>query len=76
MGTSKTMQSKYEWMMQTIKHFFLNDPEGVGVIDRGKLLAEFALANFTTERIGKDILRVLEKTLYIRVKGNDIFQRK
>lgn len=72
MGTSKTRQSKIEWLKETIKEFFKTKPSGK--IDTDKLLAEFAIANNSTARTGEEILRILELVKFIKVDGSNIIK--
>lgn len=70
MGTEKTRRQKIEWMTHAIQSFYSAKPNET--IDKSKLLAEFALQNFSTTRTGAEILKLLETTKRIKIKGGEI----
>jgi len=70
MGTRVSREVKVGWLTHRIEDFFKKRP--AGVISKEKLLAEFALRNMSTMRTGIEILTLLEKTNFIKVKGDDI----
>jgi len=70
MGTPQTRLNKISWMRGKINWFFDIHPNGS--IEKSKLLAEFAIANSSTERTGEEILRLLEKSGEITLKGEEI----
>ena len=74
MGTEKTRREKIEWMKNFIAVFFREKPGEV--IDRKKLLAMFALENYSSERVGQEILKLLDRTDYIQLEGDEIFNPK
>jgi len=57
-------KEKTDWMKQTIEGFFSKTP--AGAIDKDKLLAEFCLEFNSTERTGKEILKILNSTGLIK----------
>lgn len=70
MGTAKTRQHKIEWMRKAVETYFNKKP--AGTIDKHKLLAEFSIHNNSSERTGDEILRLLEKTNFIKVDDDEI----
>jgi hypothetical protein len=70
MGTENTRRFKIAWMENTIQAFFSKKPRGI--ISKERLLAEFSLANGSTERTGREILTLLEKTDRINIEEDDI----
>ena len=69
MGTTKSRIDKTKWLRETINTFFHNTKDPMDV---SKLLAAFALENGSTERTGKEILGLLEKVGFVKLKGGHI----
>ena len=74
MGFNNTRRSKIGWIKNIIQSFFSQKKDGI--ISRDKLIATFALENNSTERTGKEIIKLLEKTGYIKVNGDEIIYGK
>lgn len=65
-----TRQHKIEWVKAAITEFFKKNPKGK--ISAERFLAEFSLFFGSTERTGKEILKILEKTKFIKINGDEI----
>ena len=63
---------RVEWIKETIDGFFVKSPSGS--INRDKLVAQFCEQFNSTERTGKEILKMLENTNFIIIKANSIFK--
>jgi hypothetical protein len=63
-------KKKVEWLKDAISLFFSKKP--TGKISRDKLVAEFSLENNSTERTGKEILKILATTGLIKIEGDEI----
>ena len=70
MGTKTTRTDKIQWLSLQIRNYFLEKPGGV--IDKQKLLANFALENASSVRVGREILELFEQVGTINMKGNNI----
>lgn len=72
MGTEKTSLDKVEWMKGAIARCIAQNR----IIFKDKLIAEFCLQLGSTRRTALEILKNLEITGRILIKGNEIFVRK
>ena len=72
MGTEKTSLSKIEWLQKAISKAAAKDR----IILKDKLIAEFCLQLGSTHRTCLEILKNLQITDRIIIKGNEIFVRK
>lgn len=70
MGTQDTRRKKIEWLKDAISSFF-RKKEG-GAISKSKLIAEFALANSSTQRTGEELIEMLRQTGFIKVYLDEI----
>lgn len=70
MGTINTRKQKVEWLKNAIQSFFSQNPQGK--ISKDKLIAAFCLNHSSTSRTAHEILDLLEKTAFIKIKGDDI----
>lgn len=74
MGTEKTRELKVQWLKDVLFDFFTKNPNGV--VSRSKLQANFALEHNSTDRTAREILKTLEASNYIEMKGDDILWKK
>ena len=65
-----TRADKIRWLSYHIERYFLEKPGGV--IDKQKLLANFALENASSVRVGKEILELFEQVGTINIRDEDI----
>jgi len=72
MGTTKQRKNHIEWIERILKQAFTGKPDEF--IYKDVFLANFAYKNYTTERTGLAILKMLEKLGYIKIYGNEILQ--
>jgi hypothetical protein len=72
MGTTKSRQTKIEWLKMTITSFF-KERKGKN-ISKDKLLSEFALSQYSTRRTGEELLASLADTGFIKINGDDIIK--
>ena len=71
MGTLRTRRQKISWIKGTLEHLFQS---GADFVALDVFLANFAYANDSTERTGRDILKLMEKMGEISIKGNEILK--
>lgn len=70
MANTKQRFIKIEWLKKAISTFFKEKPKDE--ISKKKLIAEYCLAFNSTERTGKELLRILEETGFIKIEGDGI----
>lgn len=70
MGSEGSRQYKVGWLKSKIDNFFKSEPKGV--ISYKKLVSAFALDTFSTERTGKEIIKILSDTGFIKLNGDNI----
>jgi len=70
MGTTKQRKEHIEWIENMLKQGFAHRK----IIIKDALLALFAYKNFSTERTGLQILKMLQKLGTIEINGNDIYK--
>jgi len=70
MGTKTSRTDKINWLSYQIRNYFIKQP--MGTVNKEKLLANFALENASSKRVGREILELFEQVGTINIKGNDI----
>ena len=65
---NQTRRVKIDWINTMIKAAMDKNIE----VSKVRLIAEFAMANNSTERTGREIIELLEKTDRIKVEGDII----
>jgi hypothetical protein len=72
MGTQKTRIDKVEWLEAMLRKFFSLDPGGS--IDKEKLGAEFMMKFGSAKRTYEELILMLERTSFIKVRNKEIFK--
>lgn len=70
MGSESTRRFKVEWIRDKITQFFDKKPKDT--ISKSKLIAQFALQTYSTQRTGVEIISLLADTGFIKLKGDVI----
>lgn len=70
MGTPETRRKKIEWLKDKISAYFKSYPEGK--ISKEKLIAQFAVENNSTIRTGEELIEILGKVKFIKIKKDEI----
>lgn len=70
MGTQKTRQAKIEFLKSAIEAFFKKKKDGQ--ISKDRLIAEFAISQYSSYRTAEELIEALAETGYIKINGDVI----